>query len=83
MELMNDRREEFKNLLWQQGRLLDTKQTLKWPNELRSIADSHEKKLCFVNFKSSDQGCGRTFVYKYDSVEECEHQVQRHNLLIE
>ena len=76
---MEDRRKEFKNHHWQQGRLLVTRITETWDDERKKEVDNEEKKCCFVNFFSGDDGRDRILVYKFDTVKECEKTIEKHN----
>jgi hypothetical protein len=80
-----DRREEFSNYFWQQGRTLLTPMTKRWTKEELDNNDSSEKCKAFVNFFEKDQGRSRELVYIYNSIEECENAIKNHNnqLLIE
>ena len=74
-----DRRTEFKDDEWQQGALLDTHTTRRFTETERKISHGIESRRAFVNFRSSDEGRGRTLVFCYDSPEECAAAVKRHN----
>lgn len=74
-----DRREEFKDVPWQQGRLLLTDNTRRWSQEQRDEADAIERSTAFVNFSASDEGRGREYVYCFQSSEECLAAVEAHN----
>lgn len=78
--MMNDRREEFKNVLWQQGRLLDTKMTQRWTASARELSHNDELHYAFVNFSVRDEGRSRICIYRFSSPEECLKAVQEHNL---
>lgn len=75
-----DRRKEFKDVPWQQGRLLLTRQTERWSREDQEQADADERKRCFVNFTSFDLGKGRELIFIFDTAEECFDAVTKHNL---
>lgn len=47
---------------FQQGRLLNTRVTLRWSEEQRADADALERRLVFSGFHSEDQGRGRVLV---------------------
>lgn len=74
-----DRREEFKNVPWQQGRLLITNNTRHWSKEQRDEADYIERCTAFAHFSASDEGRGREYVHQFRSHEECVAAVDEHN----
>jgi len=74
-----DRREEFNNVLWQQGRLLLTNITRRWSKEQRDEADDIERRTAFANFTESDEGRSREYVFQFSSHAECRAAVERHN----
>ena len=80
MENTIDRREEFKDVLWQQGRLLDTKMTLRWNASTREMSHNDELHYAFVNFSVRDDGRSRICIFRFSSPEESEKAVQQHNL---
>ena len=76
---MEDNRKKFKNEYWEQGRLLDTPETLRM-NELERIdADFEERHFAFINFTERDNGRSRQLVHRYSSDTECEQSVEKHN----
>jgi len=74
-----DRREQFTDVRWQQGRLLLTLQTMKWPKAERDRIDAIERRTAFAFFKGSDEGRSRQYVFVFDSEEECAREVKAHN----
>jgi hypothetical protein len=74
-----DRREEFKSVMWAQGRLLDTHNTRRWTAEQRAKDDAIERKMAFAHFSAEDEGRGRVCVFVYDTAEECSEAVNAHN----
>ena len=77
-----DRREEFKGVPWQQGRLLLTANTRRWSKEQRDEADDIERRTAFANFKTADEGRSREYVFQFDSHAECKAAVEWHNELL-
>lgn len=55
---------------WQQGRLLDTPQTLRWTKEERERTDAFERRLLFANFTAADQGKSRERVAEFRKAED-------------
>jgi len=78
-----DRREEFKNVRWQQGRLLLTANTRRWSKEQRDEANDIERCTAFANFTASDKGRSRNYVFQFASRAECKAAVEWHNYLLE
>jgi hypothetical protein len=78
-----DRREEFKNVKWEQGRLLNTWTTNRWTDEQRAESDAVERKMAFAYFSAEDEGRERVFVFKYSTPEECVNAVNEHNSALE
>jgi len=74
-----DRREEFKNVMWEQGRLLNTRETKRWSEEQRAKANATEHRMAFAHFSAVDEGRGRVCVFVYDTPEECINAVNEHN----
>lgn len=74
--LILDKREEFKGVLWQQGRLLLTNETCRWSKEERDRVDEIERRTAFAFFTTSDQGVNREYVYQHNSCEECKAAVE-------
>ena len=74
-----DRREEFKDFPWQQGKLLLTNTTLRWSEEQKDKAEFLERCLAFVNFSPEDQGKSRIYIYRFESPKECSKAVKEHN----
>ena len=77
-----DRRKEFKDVPWKQGRLLLTDNTLRWNKEQRNEGDYIERCIAFVNFTDSDQGRCREYVFQFGSPAECNAAVECHNELL-
>lgn len=77
--LILDKREEFKDVLWQQGRLLLTNETRRWSKEERDGVDEIERRTAFAFFTTSDQGISREYVFQYNSCGECKAAVEWHN----
>ena len=82
MDKLIDRREEFKDVLWQQGRLLETKMTKRWNESAREFAHNDELHYAFVNFSVIDEGRSRICIFRFSSPEECEKAVQAHNFAL-
>ncbi len=76
---MIDRRDEFKNAPWQQGRLLYTQPLLRMSKEWQEEAEQSERRRMFAHFHASDLGCGREFLFYFDTAEECAAAVEAHN----
>lgn len=76
---MIDRRDEFKTVPWQQGHLLYTQQVLRMPKDWQEEAAQSERRRLFAHFYASDQGCGREFLFCFDTAEECAAAVEAHN----
>jgi len=74
-----DRREEFANTPWQQGRLLLTKETARWTEVERKDTDELEHRMAFVGFFAADAGRSRQLVYVFNSTDECAEAVKSHN----
>ena len=74
-----DKREEFKNVMLAQGRLLITWETKRWTAEQRADGDAIERKMAFAYFSAEDEGRGRVCVFVYDTPEECSMAVNTHN----
>lgn len=74
-----DRRKEFENEPWQQGRLLLTNRTRNWSQEERDRADANEKKMLFARFTALDEGRERILLWVFESVEACNQAVTIHN----
>ena len=74
-----DRREEFNNMLWQQGMLLDTVITRQLSKEVYEVTDYIERCCAFINFSYKDNGVGRELVYRFDTPKECMAAVIKHN----
>ena len=77
-----DRRKEFVNKPWQQGRVLHTRTTKAWPDEKWREENIREQCCAFVNFGTKDSGRSRELVFKYNSPRECEVAVENHNKLL-
>lgn len=75
-----DRREEFKNVPWQQGRLLETQETKRWSLYARQIGSTMERKIAFAYFSAEDGGRGRVYLYCFQSAKECLDAVEQHNV---
>lgn len=74
-----DRRDEFRDEFWTQGRLLDTPQTRRFTSTERRMSEFEEGRRAFVSLSSrSSSGMGQ-LVYAYPTAEECRDQVARHN----
>ena len=78
-----DRREEFKDVRWQQGRLLLTANTRRWSKEQRDEADDIEQCTAFAFFSASNEGRGREYVFRFGSREGCRAAVEWHNYALE
>ena len=74
-----DRREEFKDVPWQQGRLLITNNTRRWGKEQRDEVDDIERCTAFAHFTATDEGRGREYVFQFGSHEECLAAIEVHN----
>lgn len=74
-----DRQEEFANVPWQQGRLLDTPQTRRWSEKMKTEYRADEERMAFAFFTAEDNGCGRQFVAMFRTAEECKAAVVEHN----
>lgn len=77
--MTEDRREEFANVPWRQGCLLETATTKQWPLAERCRAEQEERRQAFVSFHNDDEGRSRELVYVYDSADQCLDAVQEHN----
>ena len=77
-----DRRQEFKDVPWQQGRLLLTNITRRWDEGRRIEEDCFERRMAFVSFSSRDEGRSRILVFRYETPEECAAEVALHNTKI-
>ena len=80
---MLDMREKFKDVRWQQGRLLSTAQTRRWRKEQRDEVEYIERCTAFANFTAVDEGRSRNYVFRFDSPEECLAAVEWHNYALE
>lgn len=78
-----DRRKEFENEPWQQGRLLLTNRTRRWSQEEKYRTDISEKKMLFTRFSGFDEGRGRILLWVFESAEDCEQAVKFHNEQLE
>jgi hypothetical protein len=76
---MIDRRDEVKNVPWQQGHLLYTQQVLSMPKDWQAAAEQEEQRRLFAHFYASDQGRGRELLFCFDTAEECAAAVEAHN----
>lgn len=76
---MFDRREEFKGIAWQQGRLLETRVVRQYSHQERISASYEERCRAFVYFSSFDEGKSRQLVYAYSTPDECFTAVREHN----
>ncbi len=74
-----DRREEFKGVPWQQGRVLDTINTRHWSAAQRSEVDEIERRTAFAHFSASDEGRGREYVHQFQNAKECAAAIEEHN----
>lgn len=74
-----DRREEFKDVPWQQGFLLVTSNTVRWSKQHREDADRGEKCTAYANFSPYDLGRSRIYLYRFNTPEECYNAVKEHN----
>lgn len=74
-----DGRTEFKDVLWQQGYLLDTGVTRRWSRREREYANNIEKCIAFAHFTPRDDGRSRKFVFRFKSPELCKLAVSEHN----
>lgn len=68
---------------WEQGRLLDTKETLRWSGEERYMADLRERCKIYVGFDEKDQGRSRHRIAKCDDIVTTERMVAEHNAMID
>ena len=59
---MIDRRKEFKKRMWSQGMVLDTQITREFSNEQFIENMEEEKRCCFVDFQSHDEGRSRILI---------------------
>ena len=77
-----DRRQEFANVRWQQGRCLLTDVTRRWPCDERERTDIEEQHRLYANFAYCDEGRSRVLLYVFDTPEECIEAVYQHNNLL-
>jgi hypothetical protein len=77
-----DRREEFKNVRWNQGRLLMTDHTRHWRKDQVEAAEEIERRTAFAYFTGHDEGRGREYVFQFGSRDECKAAVDWHNELL-
>lgn len=78
-----DRRKEFENEPWQQGRLLLTNRTRRWSQEEKDRTDANEKKRLYARFSSHDEGKSRVLLWVFEFAEDCEQTVKFHNEQLE
>ena len=72
-------KDEFKNVIWTQGRTLLTSTTKRWTKEQWDSNEYVEKCCAFVHFSNRDNGKSRQLVAKFDTPEECEIAILDHN----
>ena len=77
-----DRREEFKDVPWTQGKLISTNVTKSWNDEEKKIGEYNENCRAFVNFSFKDQGRSRILIYVYSDPNECKNSITEHNKTI-
>ena len=75
-----DRRAEFYDVPWQQGRLLITPITEHYDAMSKHKINIDEQHCAFANFSVRDQGRSRIFLFRFNSPDECLRAVQAHNL---
>jgi hypothetical protein len=76
---MIDRREEFKDEVWIQGRLLSTKTTERWTTEQCREANYQEHCAAFIHFYADDEGRSRQLVFRFKTPYECAQAIKEHN----
>lgn len=76
---MQDRRKEFKNEYWSQGRVLDTPTTRRWNKEQLRQGNEFEKRYAFARFNVIDAGKGRIFLHQYRTARQCIKSITKHN----
>jgi hypothetical protein len=74
-----DRRQEFVEVEWQQGRLLYTRGVARWPSQMQAEAQAQEARGLFAHFSSMDEGRSRVRLFTFDTSEECASEVATHN----
>ncbi|MGI2056228.1 hypothetical protein ACRN9T_03395 [Shewanella baltica] len=74
-----DNRLTFKDVPWQQGRVLSTRHTRRWSKQELEKVTRIERRTAFVHFYAHDEGRSRELVYQFDSTEECLKAVNEHN----
>lgn len=77
--MIRDRREEFKDVPWQQGVLLSTQMVRRMPADWRAETSASEKRRAFAFFSPFDEGRSREFVFEFETAEECAAAVAEHN----
>ncbi|MCS6232688.1 hypothetical protein G3488_17735 [Shewanella baltica] len=74
-----DNRLKFNDVLWQQGRVLETRTTRRWCKQDLDRISRAERRTAFAHFYVHDEGRSRELVYQFDSAEECAKAVNEHN----
>lgn len=76
---MQDLREQFKDVPWQQGVLLNTQTVMRMPLEWRRESSEKEKRALFAHFSPFDEGRSRVCLWRFATSEECAAVVEQHN----
>lgn len=77
--MLKDKRDDYKDVPWQQGRMLWTAITRRMPPQFHREAQEREARSLFAHFTAEDEGRGRVFLWQYDTAEECSAAVEQHN----
>lgn len=76
---MRDLRDEYRDVIWQQGVLLQTRTVQRMSAEWRQAASEEEKRGLFAHFSSVDQGRSRVRLWRFETADECATAVEKHN----
>lgn len=74
-----DNRLTFNDVPWQQGCILSTRYTRRCSAQEMLKVSRIERRTAFAHFYVHDEGLSRELVYQFDSAEECEKEVNKHN----
>jgi hypothetical protein len=76
---MRDRREEFADVPWQQGRMLYTQITMRWSVEEKEKTQKAERCRVFAYFSATDEGRSRELLLVCETPRQARDIVNSHN----
>jgi hypothetical protein len=77
--VLEDKRDNFNDVPWQQGRMLWTATTRRMGAAFHREAQEREARSLFAHFSEQDEGRSRVLLWHFDTAEDCAAAVEKHN----